>query len=180
MKIRHIGAVVLWTVGDSIQTLSQEPKFEAVSLKPSDGTEVTLTANGPVTTRRVGLSFHPGRITGTETLLGFIREAYSVKDWQISGPSWLGGDSFAVLATMAEATSNATGRLMLRSMLAERFHTATTFRFMKLCRRWYWQRAVPSRPGDASITATALPSQAFSPCGRETQLIAFFNTPGME
>jgi uncharacterized protein (TIGR03435 family) len=50
-----------------------------------------------------------------------IEEAFSVRAWQVSGPSWLSLDKYDLTATMPADTTKATARLMLRTMLAERF-----------------------------------------------------------
>jgi hypothetical protein len=58
--------------------------------------------------------------------------------------------------------------------------TGYMFRKTQHCRKWYWARAVPSIPTEAPMSATGLPSNAFSMYGREAQSIAFFRTPGIE
>jgi len=53
-----------------------------------------------------------------------LREAYGVKMYQISGPSWLGDldHLYTIDATCPATTTVAEGRLMLRRLLAERFN----------------------------------------------------------
>ena len=50
-----------------------------------------------------------------------MREAFSVTQWQIIGPSWLNDEKFEVRATMPVGTPKDVARLMLRRMLYERF-----------------------------------------------------------
>jgi uncharacterized protein (TIGR03435 family) len=55
-------------------------------------------------------------------MLNLIEEAYGVsKDLVSGGPDWLGFDLFDVIAKVPDGTTPATARLMLRSLLAERF-----------------------------------------------------------
>ena len=161
----------------AIAITAQEPEFEAVSFKPSDGVEVQVTNNGLLASaRRLGLAYTPGRVTGTETLLGYIREAYSVKEWQVLGPRWLGGDSFAIMATMPAETPKATVRLMLRAVLRKRFHLSlheeerrTPVYTLVIDRRNESLSEVVPNPGHysfesgaGSYKATAMPMRAFA------------------
>ncbi len=55
-------------------------------------------------------------------LLNLIEEAYGVnKDMVSGGPDWLGFDVFDVIAKVPDGATPATARLMLQSLLAERF-----------------------------------------------------------
>jgi uncharacterized protein (TIGR03435 family) len=66
----------------------------------------------------------PGRFVGTNAIARLlIREAYGVKDYQVSGgPGWLGSDRFDVEGKAADgAAGDAQLRAMLRTLLAERF-----------------------------------------------------------
>jgi uncharacterized protein (TIGR03435 family) len=56
------------------------------------------------------------------TMVDLIRTAYSVDaDSVIGGPSWLESDRFDVIAKVPDNTSLETARLMLQSLLADRF-----------------------------------------------------------
>jgi uncharacterized protein (TIGR03435 family) len=65
-----------------------------------------------------------GRLTVTnETLLDLIREAYVLQDFQVvGGPGWLSGDRFDIAAKADGNPSDDQMKLMLQSLLAERFH----------------------------------------------------------
>jgi uncharacterized protein (TIGR03435 family) len=89
-----------------------QPAFEAASIKPSR----------PETPER--LRFMPGGgITGGNVNLKWLMQmAYRIKDFQVSGgPGWIGSEGYDVIA---KATGNPTQdqtRLMVRTLLAERF-----------------------------------------------------------
>jgi uncharacterized protein (TIGR03435 family) len=51
-------------------------------------------------------------------------EALQVKSLQIEGPDWLNTERFDIAATMPPSTTQAQFRLMLQSLLADRFHLA--------------------------------------------------------
>ena len=88
------------------------PTFEVASVKPNDG-------NGG----RMGAFSSPGRFAATGIpLRRLIRLAYDVHDSQIAGgPSWLDSQAFDVDATMAELPSPERRRLMLKTLLRDRF-----------------------------------------------------------
>ncbi len=57
-----------------------------------------------------------------ETMLQFIKGAYSVDDDNIAGgPGWLSSDLFDVIAKVPDGTTPATANLMMRALLADRF-----------------------------------------------------------
>ena len=71
----------------------------------------------------------PGRITFTRVLLGtLLTRAYGIGGDQIAGPGWVtdfaGDDSnyFTITATMPKETTVEQFQLMLRNLLADRFH----------------------------------------------------------
>jgi uncharacterized protein (TIGR03435 family) len=98
------------------------PSFEVVSVKPG-GTNIVRSfgPGGPFTTPQRGFRYSGERLTCNLPLQAIIREAWSLKDFQISGPDWLSTDLFDIAATMPAGTSKDTVRLMLRTMLEQRF-----------------------------------------------------------
>jgi uncharacterized protein (TIGR03435 family) len=73
-----------------------------------------------------------GRLTATNvSLRSFIMTAYGMKDYQVTGPDWLGSERFDLGATFPEALPkdkekyNAAMRAMMQSMLVERFKLLT-------------------------------------------------------
>ena len=59
------------------------------------------------------------------TMLELIASAYGVGKEKVSGgPSWIESDRFDVVAKVPPGTTNETARLMLRSLLADRFKLA--------------------------------------------------------
>lgn len=90
--------------------LAQTPEFDAASVKPSK-------APG-----RSSLKSDPGRITYTNvSLRDCLMAAYDVKDYQISGPSWLPTERYDIVATAGAAASDDDMKLMLQKLLSERF-----------------------------------------------------------
>jgi uncharacterized protein (TIGR03435 family) len=84
------------------------PTFEVASVKPS-----TL----PTNTR----STHDGIVFDGVTLRYCIGFAYHVKDFQISGPSWLGDLTYDIAAKMPQAGAAKQSSEMLQALLADRF-----------------------------------------------------------
>lgn len=93
------------------------PTFETASVKvakPSDladDGEDIHTSPGTLTMRHVSLK-------------SCIQWAYGMSGFQVSGPSWLGSDRFDITAKVASPAKDDQLRLMLQSLLAERFKLA--------------------------------------------------------
>jgi uncharacterized protein (TIGR03435 family) len=91
----------------------ERPVFEAASIKP--------VSPGSLFTRprfSVGGRFNVGAAT-LRTLIGY---AYTLIPFQLSGgPRWLDSDKFEVIAKGADPSGEAQVRLMLQSLLTERF-----------------------------------------------------------
>jgi uncharacterized protein (TIGR03435 family) len=93
------------------------PQFEVASIKPS----------APSADMRVNLGYHVdgAMVTCSRlTLLDYIRMAWQIKDFQISGPEWLksGGDRFDIVGRLPEGGKPDQVRDMLKALLIERFH----------------------------------------------------------
>jgi uncharacterized protein (TIGR03435 family) len=101
---------------------AQEAKFDVASIRVNK-------TGGQAGRGRVTRT--PGRFLGTDaTARLVIREAYGVKDYQLSGgPGWIDVDRFDVEGK-AEGAGDAQLRAMLRTLLAERFKL-TVHREMK-------------------------------------------------
>jgi uncharacterized protein (TIGR03435 family) len=88
--------------------------FEAASVKPAP----------PPTGRgmRVMMGGDPGRVNFTNvSLRDIIRQAYKLKDYQITGPEWINNERFDVTAKLPEGAKETDKPEMLRTLLAERF-----------------------------------------------------------
>jgi uncharacterized protein (TIGR03435 family) len=102
-----------------------KPTFDAASVKPQDPSVPRTGAKwrgGPGTN-------DPGRITYNHVeMRDLLMQAYGVGWDQIAGPKWVNdpstdySDSFAITATMPKDTTVEQFQLMLRNLLAERFH----------------------------------------------------------
>jgi uncharacterized protein (TIGR03435 family) len=120
-----VHAVVLAAVG--VGATSAQPAFEVASVKPSDparraGKSGITTDLGRLTARRV-------------TLRELIFEAHDLRYYQVAGgPSWLGTDEYDIDAKAGGASTPEELRLMLRTLLADRFKLAvhSTTREMKV------------------------------------------------
>ncbi|SPE34248.1 conserved exported hypothetical protein [Candidatus Sulfopaludibacter sp. SbA3] len=98
------------------------PAFDVVSLKPSGPRKpIMLLAGDHVTVPLGPFRYTPGRVTCHQSLAAIVREAFFLKDWQVSGPDWMELEEYQFDATMPADTTRARARLMLQTMLAERF-----------------------------------------------------------
>jgi uncharacterized protein (TIGR03435 family) len=67
----------------------------------------------------------PGRFTCTNvTLKKLMVESYGVKDYQVSGPDWLGTELYDITATLPPGTTGDDVRLMIQALLTDRFKLA--------------------------------------------------------
>jgi uncharacterized protein (TIGR03435 family) len=99
-----------------------QPAFEVASVKP---TQHGRNAEG-FSHSSVDIP-SPGRLVAENSSLDeLIRFAYSLKEYQVSGPIWLNDDSesFDVLAKASPDTPKAEMRMMLQGLLRERFKLA--------------------------------------------------------
>lgn len=97
--------------------------FDVVSIKQgqADTGVVVQTDRGFVRTAYHPFRYTPGHVTCSLPLISFLLEAYSVKLWQLAGPPWLYDGVYDLTATMPADTSREQARLMLQTMLRERF-----------------------------------------------------------
>lgn len=117
-RLLLIGSAASALVAQSTPTAAKDlPAFEAASVKPS--ARAKLGGEG---SRKQSVTVDPGRITLVNvTLQACIRAAFEVKDYQISGPSWLEDDRFDISAKAADAVPEKELHRMLQRLLAERF-----------------------------------------------------------
>jgi uncharacterized protein (TIGR03435 family) len=101
----------------AVSAASALPAFEVASVKPNLHSKA-----GGEGSRRTSITVDPGRITMVNvTLQGCIRNAFEVKDYQITGPNWLQDDRFDISAKAADAVPEKELHRMLQRLLAERF-----------------------------------------------------------
>jgi len=96
------------------------PAFDVASVKPSE-----LARMGGEGARRDKIQTTPGSLTMTNvTMTVAIQWAYHIKPFQVSGPSWLTEERYDILAKSGDTASDDRLRLMLQTLLADRFHLA--------------------------------------------------------
>jgi bla regulator protein blaR1 len=111
------------------------PSFDAASIKP---------VNSTVARAGAGAQFLPARIRASAPLRVLMQIAYGVQPFQIEGgPEWVGSDQYHIDATAAGNSSPGQERLMLRSLLADRFQ----LRFHRETRETSVLALVPARGG---------------------------------
>ncbi len=117
-EIRLLGVLIMVALAMA-QLLAQQPKFELADLHVS--TTPRWFAENYVQNNSGHLSDGP-YIIRDASLLTLIEAAYGVTDDMVTGgPSWLKLDIYDVIAKVPGDTTQATARLMLQSLLAERF-----------------------------------------------------------
>jgi uncharacterized protein (TIGR03435 family) len=116
VKYAVTAALLLLSVaGSPILAQSKDPSFEVASVKVHDAPTPPLAR---IEFGRDGLTLREIDLSIGLTL------AYGVRNYQIQGPDWLhfGGKFFDVVAKASGPVSRDQLRLMLRALLAERFH----------------------------------------------------------
>jgi uncharacterized protein (TIGR03435 family) len=101
---------------------SQTPSFEVATIKPHDPSSAGVAS---------GISFGQGRFSGAGSLRSLIQFAHGVQDYQVSGGlSWTNTELYDVIGKPASPAPPDQLRIMLQSLLAERFklsfHRETT------------------------------------------------------
>ena len=106
----------LLAIGSALgQKTAEEPKFEMADVR------VSPTAQGFA--QNFGGVLRNGKYFNRDaTMLNLIVSAYNVSEDSISGgPGWVSSALFDVVAKAPEGATNASARLMLKSLLADRF-----------------------------------------------------------
>ena len=107
--------------------LGQTPAFEVASIKPSEPITPAMVASGKL---HAGMKIDGKRVDiGNFGLMQLICKAYDVKNYQVSGPSWLqtvglAGQRFDIVANLPEGATKEQIPQMLQALLAERFKLA--------------------------------------------------------
>lgn len=94
---------------------SKGPSFEVASVKPVGAGRIGAFTGGPG-------SSDPERITfEAATMEVLIQSAFDLMPYQISGPSWIRTERYAVTAKLPPGTTGEQLRQMMVNLLAERF-----------------------------------------------------------
>jgi uncharacterized protein (TIGR03435 family) len=122
MGIRSFSIALLLSTAAFAQT--PPLTFEVASVKPAGPLDPVAIASGKM---RIGMKVD-GAICdiASFSLRDLIRTAYEVKDYQITGPDWLGSNPmssqrFNIQATMPEGATEKQVPQMLQALLADRF-----------------------------------------------------------
>lgn len=104
------------------------PSFEVATAKPAAPLDMQKLAAQIQAGQmpRLGPHVEADRASYTYmTLKSLIALAYKVKEYQVSGPEWLGSERFDIEAKLPDGASKDDAPAMLQSLLAERFKLAT-------------------------------------------------------
>jgi len=114
---------LLLSVSFAISVVCGQPRFEVASVKPGPPDAIGSMNGGPLPIGPFNQTSHdPGRITWTNVRLGrVIQVAYDLPAARISGPDWLRDDVVTIVAPVPTGTSVGDFRLMVQSLLADRF-----------------------------------------------------------
>ena len=113
-SVLALAACPLWG-----QAAAAGPAFEVATIKLSPPMNPSMIAAGKL---HVGMQVDAARVDiGFFSLADLIRTAYRVKSYQVSGPDWISGQRFDILAKMPEGSTKEQVPEMLQALLAERF-----------------------------------------------------------
>src|SRR5579884_3477200 len=123
MRIRSVATATLLLLPALClaQEQSNKPSFEAVSIRAWDyrmanGSVVGMMPGGPGTP-------DPERFRSNgATLWDVLCLAFNVSDYQITGPGWAKTAQYQINASVRPGATRDEFRLMLQTMLAERFN----------------------------------------------------------
>jgi uncharacterized protein (TIGR03435 family) len=103
---------------------SSQPSFDAVSIRAADAYR-TVHIGATVARLHAGwkpCSFTRDRVTCRLPLWALVREAFQLREFQLSAPDWTKNDMFEVQAVMPVDTPQPIARLMLQTALIEQFN----------------------------------------------------------
>ena len=105
------------------------PAFDVASVKPSKAPDAVMFFSGgtmDAASGRLRVPSVTGNVNLTNwTLSSCIAAAWDLGPGEMSGPAWLGSERYDIAAKTSPQTTQADLRLMLQSLLAERFKLAT-------------------------------------------------------
>jgi uncharacterized protein (TIGR03435 family) len=121
--MRTLPALLLSAAAAFAQTPTPPLAFEVASVKPAGPLDPVAIQSGKV---HIGMKIDGAMVDiGSFSLKDLIRTAYEVKDYQISGPDWLGSimtaQRYNVQATIPEGATKEQVPQMLQALLADRF-----------------------------------------------------------
>jgi uncharacterized protein (TIGR03435 family) len=97
--------------------MAQGPAFDVASVKPN-----TISKGGGEGSRRENVQSSPGSlIMRNVSLRTAITWAYNVQGYQVTGPGWIADERYDIDAKSVSPAPEAQMRLMLRTLLADRF-----------------------------------------------------------
>ena len=98
------------------QSPPPRPEFEVASIKPAP----PLIAGQP--TVNIGLHIDGAQVNITSlSLKDYIRIAYRVKDYQVTGPDWISHERYSLSAKLPSPSARDEIQEMLQTLLTERF-----------------------------------------------------------
>jgi uncharacterized protein (TIGR03435 family) len=110
-------ATANWIMFAALAALGQteaQPAFEVASVKPNTSGSGSSHTSG--TTGQLSIT--------NRSLQELIQMAYSVQDFQIAGPDWLGSVKFDIVAKIPAGARKDQNPARMQALLAERFHLA--------------------------------------------------------
>lgn len=115
--IRSIAFALFLSAAAFAQTGAPKPEFEVASIKPS-----APFIAGAGNSLGVGVHIDGSQVRCTQlSLKDYTRMAYNLKDYQISGPEWIGSERFDINAKVPEGTNRDQVRGMIQTLLVDRF-----------------------------------------------------------
>jgi len=129
ISIGLIFAVGLLLAASAIfaQTAPSNAAFEVATVKPSPPLDMTKLAEQIKAGKMPRFGPHVNASQAEYTYMSLkelIAAAYTVKEYQISGPAWLATDRFDIVAKLPDGASKEDAPKMLQALLAERFKLA--------------------------------------------------------
>jgi uncharacterized protein (TIGR03435 family) len=113
-----IGSLLLTAILGA-QTATPKLEFEVASIKPAGPLQPANIVAGKL---RIGMTIDGARVDiGMLSLMELIPMAYHVKNYQVSGPDWLGQNRFDILAKMPDGAMKDQVPEMIEALLADRF-----------------------------------------------------------
>jgi uncharacterized protein (TIGR03435 family) len=103
---------------------AQSPAFDVASIRSSPGGEGRGGRGGPNFLRGPIQITPDGVIARAATLKAVIAWANAAKEFQVTGPDWLGSERFDIVAKAAAPSTEDQLRAMMRTLLGDRFKLA--------------------------------------------------------
>jgi uncharacterized protein (TIGR03435 family) len=117
--MRYSVAAIL--AGATLLAQQAEPSFDVVSVKDAGPQFVRVSSDRGINPAQLDFTWSGPRLRFKLPLDRILLEAFALEEWQLVAPGWLAEELYEADAIMPAGSTRQDGRLMVQTMLKQRF-----------------------------------------------------------